>query len=331
LFSGWFSYLGMRRRRQTLWDRRKLHHATDRDHMTRRSHRLPLLLLLLCSLTWPVAVAAQETPVERADTLYELRLQDGSTFVGRVISETADSLTFETTGGLRLAVARAQVRSLQPVQGRVVGDDYWRQDPNRTRLLLVSPTARTLPRGEGYVSAFWVVLPFVGYGITDNFTLAGGTPLIPEVIGRVLYVAPKVRVVHRPSMDLAVGAIAFFATESVDEGSLGIAYGVGTFGTSDRAVSAGAGWGWAIGGDDAWVSNDPLIMLGGEYRIARSAKLVSENFFVLGESGALVSGGVRLFGERLSVDFGLAALLDDGGGIPWLPVLNFVYNFGGNR
>jgi len=292
---------------------------------------LPGLLLTFGTVAAPGALTAQTPAAEAADTLVELRLVDGSRFVGRVVAETAERITFETTGGVRLEVERARIRSLSPLRGRMVDGDFWREDPNRTRLLLVSPTARTLPRGEGYLSAFWVVFPFVGYGVTDNFTVAAGTPLIPEVIGRVLYVAPKVRVVSQPAMDLAVGGLAFFATEAVEEGSVGIAYGVGTFGDADRSLTAGAGWGWALGGDDAWLSSDPLVMLGGELRVSPSIKLLTENFFVFGESGALLSGGVRFIGERLSVDFGLAGLAGFGDDLPWLPVLNFVYNFGRRR
>jgi len=92
------------------------------------------------------------------------------------------------------------------------------------------------------------------------------------------------------------------------------------------------GWGYAWGGEDPWLSNDPLIMLGGEYRVGPRTKLLTENFFVPGEAGALLAGGMGFFGERLSVDFGIGALVGfDSDGIPWFPLLNFVWNFGGGR
>lgn len=296
--------------------------------MTVRCWTVALMALLLvpCSLQAEAAPFPDDL-VQPPDTLYELTLHDGSTFVGRVVAETADAITFETTGGLRLDVERARVRSLQRVEGRVVDGTFWRADPNRTRLLIVSPTGRTIPQGEGYISAFWVVFPFVAYGVTDAFTIAAGTPILPEIIGRAIYVAPKLRVVHTPNMNLAVGAIAGFLTEHIDQGSIGILYGVGTFGDGDRAITTGAGWGFALTDDDAMISNDPLIMLGGEYRVGRTVKLLTENFFLPADGRGLISGGVRFFGERLSVDFGIMAPVGEGGG-SWLPALNFVYNFG---
>jgi hypothetical protein len=269
------------------------------------------------------------TATVATDTLVELRLADGSTFVGRVVAESADRITFETVGGTRIEIDRAQIRSISPVRGRVVDGVYWREDPNRTRLLLVAPTGRSLRQGEGYVSTFWVAFPFVAYGISDNFTVAGGTPLFPGVVGRVIYLAPKFQVVSTPTMEAAVGVLALFATQELDSGSAGIGYGVATFGNTDRSVSTGAGWAFALGDGDGWISDEPLLMLGGEYRVSRSVKLLTENYFLLSESGSLVTGGVRLFGERLSADFGLGAVVARGSGdVPWFPLLNFVYNFG---
>jgi hypothetical protein len=290
--------------------------------------------LLAVAGTDPTPLAAQvPTQILPGDTLKELRLVDGSTLVGRVVAVEGDRITFETVTGVRLEVTRDQIRSLTTARGELVGGRFWQEDPNRTRLLVLSPTGRTLPKGEGYLSAFWIFFPFVGYGLTDNFTLSGGTPVLPEVIGRVIYLAPKLRVLGRDNLDVAVGALALFATEYLDEGSVGILYGVGTYGSPDRSLTAGAGWGYAWGGEDPWVSNDPIIMVGGEYRVGPRTKLLTENFFVPGESGALLTGGIRFFGERLSVDFGIGAVagLGSESGTPWFPVLNFVWNFGGGR
>jgi len=278
----------------------------------------------------PRALEAQvPDPVVVSDMIQRVRLVDGSTLFARVVAVEGERVTLETSGGDRLDVALARIRSMGPARGTVVDGEFWTEDPNRTRLLVLAPTGRTLDQGEGYISSFWVFFPFVSYGLTDHVTLSGGTPLLPDVIGRVIYLAPKVRVHRRPGMDLAVGSLAFFATEAVDEGSIGLLYGVGTFGNPDRSISTGAGWGFALGGGDARVSGDPVVLLGGEFRVARNVKLLTENYFVPGESEAIVSAGVRLFGERLSVDFGIGTITDTSPG--WLPVLNFVYNFGGRR
>jgi preprotein translocase subunit YajC len=290
--------------------------------------------LLACTLflaVSPGAVQAQDTAtLAVSDTIWEVRLTDGTLLVGRVVAATEERVTIETAAGTRVDVARAQIRSLRLAEGRVVDGAYWFADPNHTRLFLLSPTGRSLERGEGYISAFMVVLPFVAYGVTDYLTIAGGTPLIPEVIGRVFYLAPKVRVLDTPRFDASAGVLAFFLTEDVDAGSVGLLYGVGTYGSLDHAVTAGAGWAFELGGGESDIARQPVVMLGGETRVARTVKLVTENFFVPGESGALLSAAVRLFGERISVDVGLMGFVssDDFG---WIPAGNFVYNFGRRR
>ena len=288
---------------------------------------LGLLVLLLIGA--PQGLSGQiSTPPPVTDAVQRVVLMDGTTFLARVVVSADGRVVFETPGGDRIEVTLDRIRSLSVAAGTQVGDEFWSEDPNRTRLLVLAPTGRTLDKGEGYVSSFWVFLPFVSYGLTDRITISGGTPLIPEVVGRVIYLAPKVGVYRRPGLDLALGSLAFFSTEEVNEGSVGLLYGVGTFGGPDKSISTGAGWAFAIGGRESWVGDEPVILLGGEYRVRRNVKLITENYVVPG-GDAIVSGGVRLFGERLSVDFGIAAITETG--FNWLPVLNFVYNFGGSR
>lgn len=284
--------------------------------------------LLLAAGPLAPGLRAQAPDLQPGEALWEVRLTDGTVLVGRVVEATDERVTVETPAGTRTSFRRDQIRDARLAEGRVVEGAYWFEDPNHTRLFLISPTGRSLARGEGYVSAFWVVLPFVAYGITDHLTIAGGTPIIPGTIGRVVYVAPKLRVFDGDALDVAVGALNFFWLEDRSEGATGIGYGVGTYGTTDRSLTLGAGWAYAVGQGDSWVEDRPAILVGGDLRIARTAKLVTENFFVPGESGTLLSGGMRLFGERISVDFGVVGFVSRNE-LEWLPAGNFVYNFGG--
>ena len=253
----------------------------------------------------------------------EILLRDGSRIFGRVVSQDAERLVVVTTAGARVEIPRAQVDRMRIATGRQVDGAFWGEDPNLSRLFFTS-TARPLPQGEGYVSSFMLFFPFVAYGVTDRFTMAGGTPIIPDAIGRVFYLAPKVTVSHRPGADYAVGALGFFSSK--DEGSVGVLYGSGTWGTSDNAITAGAGWGYASSGSTLDLASKPVLMLGGERRINRRMKLVTENWLPLGSSSHFVSGGVRFIGERISADLGLGTFSEGG---CCVPLVNFVWNFGG--
>ena len=290
-------------------------------------------LALACALTlFGATPSAAQAPASRptapADSIREVRLRDGSVLFGKVVEETPERVVVLTSSGARIEVARAQVESMRYTSGRAVDGAFWVEDPNSTRLFFTS-TARPLRKGEGYISSFELFLPLVAYGVTDRFTIAGGTPIIPEAFGRVWYVAPKYTLHQTERSAYAVGALGFILPEDiVDEGSIGILYGAGTWGGRDRAITAGAGWGYRAGGGATEVSNDPVVMLGGETRVSRRVKLITENWlFTSGESAGLISGGVRFIGDRLSADLGVGSAVGSGGGCCF-PLVNFVYNFG---
>lgn len=286
-------------------------------------------LLAACTLAFAAAPAAAQSTAPDT-TVRELRLADGSRIYGRVVAADDERVTVETLGGVRMELARAQIRSDVAARGRVVNGEMWLEDPHATRLFF-GPTARAVPRGEGYFGVYELFFPFVTYGVTDRFTFSAGTPVIPETIGKIFYIAPKLEVVRTPTASAAIGVLALFVTEEVDAGSAGLLYAVGTFGSSDQSVSAGATVPFVATSGGSEVIRHPGFMLGGESRLSRRTKFLSENYFVPSEGVALLSGGVRFFGERLSADFGLGAGFGDGESWCCLPLVNFVYSFGGGR
>ena len=298
-------------------------------------HRSPMVLcrwivavlgLGLALGSMPAPVSAQVPSVLVAsDTLYEVQLADGSTIIGRIVAVTGDDLTLETEAGVRVQVTRSQIRSMRPLRGRVQDGQVWTEDPHATRLFF-GPTGRSLARGEGYFGVFELFFPFLTVGVTDALLLTGGTPIIPGAMGEFAYVGPKLRVVDAGRVQVATGFLAGL----FDGGTAGIAYGVGTWGSHDNALTVGAGWGFWAGDGDSGMSREPLMMVGGEARAGRRAKLITENYFVFGEGSGVISGGVRFWGERLSADAGLAALIGDDSGC-CLPMVNFVYSFGRQR
>jgi hypothetical protein len=284
---------------------------------------LPLVLAFVA----PRPAAAQvDTVAIAADSLYTIRLSDGSVLYGRVTEQSAEGLTLETQSGATVRLRRDQIVSMELVRGRVVNGEVWGEDPHATRLFF-GPTARAVPKGEGYLGVYELFFPFVTYGVTDRFTISGGTPVVPEAIGRVFYLAPKYEVLRTPTASAAVGVLALFATGQEEFGSAGLLYGVGTFGGPDRALTVGATVPFIAADGESEIGDQPVVMIGGESRLSRRMKFISENYFMPGESGALLSGGVRFFGERLSADFGIGAAFGDGDNACCLPLVNFVYSF----
>lgn len=286
---------------------------------------LAVWLAAAATLT-PQALQAQDlaTPavVQPAGVVDELVLRDGSRLYGVTERESDAEIVFRTVAGVLVTVPRAEVVRVSRVRGRMAGGEFRRADPNRTRLFF-APTGRALDRGDVYAGLFSIVMPFVQVGLTDRLSVGGGTPLIFGLFddwNRPYWITPKAQVLARERAQVSVGAFHVF-DRSGNGG--GIAYGVGTFGSDDEAVTLGAGLSYT-----GFDSGAAVVMAGGERRVHRSVKLLTENYLWIGDgdTSGLVSAGIRSFGERLSADVGVA--MPVGTGDIWVfPVVSVVYVF----
>lgn len=287
-----------------------------------------ILILFVGAFTGTAGVRGQETTpagdpdheVTGDSTVVEVVLADGSTLTGRILGEEDGIIQLELLTGDVIQLRRARLQDIRTFEGRVVRGKVWRPDPNATRLFF-APTGRSLGQGQGYLSVYEVIMPFLAVGVTDRVALSGGTPLVFSADSeRVFWFAPKLQVLRGSRFSAAIGALHFLSTAAGSEG-VGVAYGVATFGTRDDALTVGAGYGYS-GSDFA---AEPVLMVGGEARGSRSVKLISENY-LLPSGTLLLSGGFRFFGERLTADLGLV-MPTDGTDAAVFPLVNFVYNW----
>jgi len=275
---------------------------------------------LVASTLLPDAARAQATVdiPGPSETVYEIQLGDGSVLFARITELDEEQVVLITVSGVRLEVVRSRIQEIAPARGRVQDGEFWTEDPGGTRLFFTA-TGRSLARGESYIGTYVVVLPFAAIGLTDRVTMAAGAPVLFGEF-EPFYLAPKVQVVRTPTAQASVGTLVFiFGDEMV-----GVAYGVGTFGDTDRALSAGLGYFYS--GDE--LVNEPAFMLGGETRVSRRIKLMSENYVLPDRVGYVLSGGVRVMGDRFSTEVAVFGAWSDGDGECCLPIVNFSYAFG---
>ena len=267
-----------------------------------------------------ILLVSFETIFSQSDStaIYRITLTDDSELLGMIESENDSLILFITNAGLELSIDRAMIKEQKIMQGEWSGDTFLRKDPNQTRLLF-SPTGRTLSAGEGYFSAYEIFFPFLAVGITDFITLSGGVSLFPGLEEQVIYIAPKVRVLHLDNFDLSGGVLYCH----VDEEDFGIFYGVTSVGSSKASLTLGLGWGYA----DGETAESPAVMFGGEIQLSNSVKIVSENWKLPEEDNLFLSFGLRFFGEHLAADFGLVTTTGETEGFPFLPWIGFAYNF----
>jgi hypothetical protein len=249
-------------------------------------------------------------------------LRDGSKLIGRISAVGTDTVTFESAVG-SLALPMVNVSRVQEIAASSMKDgEYWFPNPNSTRLFF-APSGRMLSRGEGYVSDYEVFFPGFAVGVSDNVSLGGGMSLFPAGIDeQVYYFTPKIGAEVRKDVNLAVGALILGGIS--DESTVGIVYGVGTFGPPDASITAGLGYGFA----GTTVSKNPVAMLGGEWRVSQRIGLVTENYIIPNTEhiNPLYSYGVRLMGEKLTVDLALFNVSGSNSAIGF-PFVDFVFRF----
>src|SRR5438094_6954487 len=159
-----------------------------------RLNRIARSFALLAVLALPASVTAQETPPPRDTSItHMLRLKDGSTLSGRLVSRDSAFVRFETNGGL-LTIPASSVIEVAAIQAHEIhGSEYWFPDPNRTRLFF-APTARMLRSSEGYYSNTYLFLQNFAFGASDLLTLGGGFSIVPGndfLTNNVYYFTPK--------------------------------------------------------------------------------------------------------------------------------------------
>lgn len=268
-----------------------------------------LLLLTFCCVICGIAAAQKLSPKDKLNSVstYRIVLEDESSFMGKMIDQAADTLTFKTDAFDKLQIPVKKIKSIELVDEKnIVKGVYWFKNPNDTRYLF-GPSAINLKKGEGYYQNTYLLINSFNYGITDYFTIGGGFEIISTVMGTPAFmITPKLG--FKVSEKFHAGGGLLYANVLTSEApisGLGIAYGIGTYGTSNNNVTLGVGFGYV----DKEFSNRPILTISGMTRIARKTALVTENWLIPGAAD-LVTGsyygvysyGVRFFGEKIAVD-----------------------------
>ncbi|MGI4741803.1 MAG: hypothetical protein ACRYG7_42100 [Janthinobacterium lividum] len=233
--------------------------------------------------------------------VYSVETIGGTQFSGTLRASTNLTLTFETKELGLVTVQRATVRQLMlqtPEQARR-GFDYV---GNGTRMF-ITPTARNLHQGEGYVQALNIFLLGVNYGLTDNVSVGLLVPVVPFFGVPALAITPKLSVPINDKLHLGVGVLYGFATGvGGGSGSAGVGYGLATYGSADTNVTFGLGYGFSSGG----IGSSPVGVIGANVRLSRLFSLVNETYIANFDSNGGFGGlaGFRYASPRFSGSLG---------------------------
>ena len=161
--------------------------------------------------------------------------------------------------------------------------------PSDTSRLVIGPTGRMLAPGQGYVTFDGLVVATVQVGVTRQFSMGGGTLIVPLGIPHPMWVTPKVKLYGSDRVNVASGVIHMVVP---GEWRQGFAYTVGTIGGVEASVTIGGGVLYVDDPDDRrGPGTAPVMVVGGDRRVSPRVSFVTENY--LGPHGGLLSGGIR--------------------------------------
>jgi len=286
-----------------------------------------ILLILILSISVPLY--AQD-----AVKYYKIELTDGTVFIGTIVSQDANEVVMKTAALPEVRIPSIKIKTTEEIDAsRIKNGVYWFPNPHATRYFF-GPSAFNLKKNEGYYQNAYIIFNSFNYGLTDHLSVGGGLEFIStfsslndKKFDPLFFLTPKVS--YKVSEKFhAGGGVLFANTPSAMEGnrsSLGIAYGIGTFGTEDKNITAGMGWGFVEGE----FSSRPIFTISGMSRISKRTALVTENWFIPSDSYVgLVSYGVRFFGEKMAVDVGFITNGDISEFLfPGIPYIDFVVKF----
>ncbi len=259
--------------------------------------------------------------------VYLIDLKDGSRLFAKVMEVDGDKVRVKVASNATFVISFSQIASAKEVlPERIKDGKYWFENPHATRYLF-APSARNLKKGEWYYQNAYLVLNSFNYGVTDYFSIGGGLEIISTLaFGRPLFfITPKVGFEVSEKLNLG-GGIIYYSTDDNRRRHFGIGYGIATYGTSDRNLTAGVGWGYFYGE----FLNKPIVVLSGMSRVRRRWSLISENWiaYIEGEYQGIFSYGVRFFGEKIAVDLAFLVNKDIFEALfPGVPYVDFVVKF----
>lgn len=258
-----------------------------------------------------------------ADSLdYRIETKDGNIYIGKILTQDSEKIIFNTDNLGEIRIKKDDVKKIQAIDtNRIKNGNYWFNNPQATRYFF-SPNAYGLRKGEGYYQNVWVMVNSFAVGISDYVSVGGG--LIPLFLfggaPTPVWFTPKVSIpISRENVGLGAGALVGTVLGEENTG-FALFYGISTFGSKDKNVSLGLGYGFA---GDSWAQS-PMINLNVMLRAGARGYFISENYFVKieGETAIFLSLGGRYIIKDSGIDYGLIVPIVGGMNefivLPWL-------------
>ena len=224
---------------------------------------------------------------------YVFEFRDGTIAIGKYLKSGEGNIYIEDLKGEEIYIPKIMIAQVHETnKSNVKGNEFWFSNLHDTRYFF-SPTAFGLRQGEGYYHhGYWSLWQFQ-YGLSDNFSIGGGT----TPIGFPASVNGKFSMEIDSSSNFSLGWfwVGNLFWREIEVGALvNMPYGVLTFGNKETNFTIGTGYNLStkISSKNRFVLN-----LGAIGRVERRFSLVFEAWlFKLTDEPTFLGGpGIRYF------------------------------------
>jgi len=281
---------------------------------------LTILLIILIGYL-PNVTFAQDIP--DSTQLHLIETIGGNQYIGIILEENLSIVKIKTDELGEITLNRNIIKKIEPIERKqMIGNEYWFENPQATRYFW-APNGYGLRKGEGYYQNVWLFFNQFAFGLTDNLSLGAG--IVPAFLfagaPTPVWLTPKFSIpVVKDKFNIGAGAL-LGTVIGAEDANFGILYGIATFGSRDKNLSIGLGYGYA-GGE---MAKAPAINVNAMIRISKGSYFMTENYYIPRDLAiALISLGGRSMVRNVGLDYGLfipiVSNMSTFVAIPWLGI-----------
>lgn len=277
---------------------------------------LGVICLLILSLSNNAFGQVQDT------TTYRVETKDGNEYIGKISFDSPDRITLITKNLGEIQLKKNDILKIEAIKiSQIKNGLLWFDNPQASRYFWM-PNGYGVKKGEGYYQNVWVFVNQITVAPSDYFSI--GVGLVPAFFFGAptpVWVTGKFSIPVESDKFNIGGGILSGTVLGIEQSGFGIAYGMTTFGSRDKNVSFGAGWGYA---GEGW-SKQPTLSFSALIRTSNRGYFITENYYIgSGEDPlVLLSIGGRRMVKKTGIDFGLFMPIAEGVGpiaLPWLGI-----------
>jgi hypothetical protein len=311
----------------TVWRRNHLHvlSVTLKNNVMKAMSRLTIVMAVLFTAAISGITCAQEPATAghpQPDKVFVVIKNDGTRFVGTIVSQDEREVIMDTEKIGRVAIPRHEIREIREADAGDLGQGEYLGSRSFSSRHFISTSALPLEKGEHF-AAINLYGPEAYFTLADHFTLGGLTSWVGvPIVASLKYTLHAGQNVHF-GLGLYGGTLSWVSFKSLG----GLAYASVTIGNFNNNLTLSGGYAGVTDGED-FAGSEPLFSVGGMVRLGKSVSLVGDSFIYAGEDPvALIMPGLRFSrNEGRAFQFGLAGIVFQGEAIPFpIPVLGWFF------